>query len=91
MIIEDLLIVMKGSMGRKTLIIIVLVGGIVGSAYGVSENNRGAVDNCVLHGTMGRRPGGDKLFAHEVDEQRWQNLVSAFFRGRLFLCAQGGV
>jgi CubicO group peptidase (beta-lactamase class C family) len=43
MIIEDLLIVMKGSMGRKTLIIIVLVGGIVGSAYGVSENNRGAV------------------------------------------------
>ncbi len=30
-------------MGRKTLIIIVLVGGIVGSAYGVSENNRGAV------------------------------------------------
>ncbi len=34
---------MKGSMGRKTLIIIVLVGGIVGSAYGASENNRGAV------------------------------------------------
>jgi len=30
-------------MGRKTLIIIVLVGGIVGSAYGVNENNRGAV------------------------------------------------
>ena len=43
MIIEDLLIVMKGSMGRKTLIILVSVGGIVGSAFGVSDNNRGAV------------------------------------------------
>jgi len=30
-------------MSRKTLIIIVLVGGIVGSAFGVSDNNRGAV------------------------------------------------
>ena len=30
-------------MGRKTLVILVLVGGIVGSAFGVSDNNRGAV------------------------------------------------
>ena len=43
MIIENLLIVMEGSMSRKTLIILVLVGGIVGSAFGVSDNNRGAV------------------------------------------------
>jgi len=34
---------MKGSIGRKKLIIIVLVGGIVGSAFGVIENNRVAV------------------------------------------------
>jgi len=43
MIIEEMLIIMKGSMGRKTLIIIVLVGGIVGSAFGVRENKGGAV------------------------------------------------
>jgi len=30
-------------MGRRTLIILVLVGGIVGSAFGVSDNNGGAV------------------------------------------------
>jgi len=42
MIIEDLLIIMKGSIDKKTLIII-LIGGIVGSAFGVSENNGGAV------------------------------------------------
>lgn len=34
---------MKGSIGRKKLIIIVLAGGIAGSAFGISENNRVAV------------------------------------------------
>jgi len=43
MIIENLLIVMEGLMSRKTLIILVLVGGIVGSAFATGENNEGAV------------------------------------------------
>jgi len=38
MIIEEMLIIMKGSMDRKALIIIVLVGGIIGSAFGFREN-----------------------------------------------------
>jgi CubicO group peptidase (beta-lactamase class C family) len=38
MIVEELLIIMKGSMSKKALIIIVLVGGIVGSAFGVGED-----------------------------------------------------
>jgi len=38
-----LLVVMKGLMGRKAIIIILLVGGIVGAAFGFSENKGGAV------------------------------------------------
>ncbi len=40
---DMLLVVMKGLMGRKAIIIILLVGGIVGAAFGFSENKGGAV------------------------------------------------
>lgn len=41
------------------------------------------MDDHILYGAVGCWAGRDELFSYQVDEQRWQNLLYAFFGGGL--------